>query len=655
MIKHANIRLDIAGTPRSEDYGDVYFSSDDGIAESTYVFLHHNQLRQRFEGLAPGSTFVIAETGFGTGLNFLLTWQLFMQAAPSDAHLYFISCEKHPLTAEDLQNIHMQIPSLMPLSSELHKHYPIPLQGFHCLNFNRVTLQLLYSDAGVAFSQLQATVDAWFLDGFAPAKNPDMWSPLLFSEMSRLSHSKTTVATFSAAKIVREGLSGAGFKINKMPGFGRKRDMLCGTYVGIQGPLPQTGWPSSPLSNPVASPGHRISIIGSGIAGAHTARAFAEAGYKVTLYDQASEPAQGGSGNIQGAIYAKLSASPNIATQFYSHALLTAQKWLSNLPERAAHHACGLAQLVHDQRELKRLNDLAISDYIPDELAQVLSAEALSDLTGINVTMPGLWFPNGGWVSPPQAVTYLLEHENIQCHFEHRLVDLKKQDNSWQLDFDNGITVTAEQLVLCNGYDVGRLKQTSHLPLNAIAGQVTQLASDSKTNTLQAVICTDRYVMPALNQQITIGSTFRLKSTETHTLSSEDDENIESLKQRLPGFLPESPVRVGHRAGVRCTTPDYLPIVGPIAEPNEFLAQFTLPIQRNRSHRTAPANYLTGLWVNTGHGSKGLCSTPICAQLLVAMVTGKPYPLPQPIVDALNPNRFLVRQILRAKRTPSKR
>jgi len=239
-IDHAQLQWDEDGQPVSSTFGDVYFSRANGLEETRHVFLQHNQLSDRWQQLKAGDHFTIAETGFGSGLNFLASWQLWLSTAPADAQLHFISVEKFPLTKTDLQRALALWPELSEFTAPLIEAYPVFVgAGFHRLSFmeGRIKLTLIINDAALGFTQLLATthpvfatqcakIDAWFLDGFAPSKNPQMWSDELFTRIRQLSHTGTTAATFSAAAIVKQGLKLAGFSIQKVPGFGRKREMV---------------------------------------------------------------------------------------------------------------------------------------------------------------------------------------------------------------------------------------------------------------------------------------------------------------------------------------------------------------------------------------------------------------------------------------------
>lgn len=222
------------GQPFASAFQDVYFSSDNGLLETNYVFLQGNNLATRWQQ-HNFQTFTITETGFGTGLNFLCAAKLWLETAPKQALLNFISVEKYPLTLSDITTALQLWPELTTLSAPLLAQYATLIDTRSIsLYDNRIQLNLLIGDATEQLTHLQHQTDAWFLDGFSPAKNPDMWQPALFEQMARLSHLNTTFATFSSAGIVKRGLMSAGFKVNKRAGFGKKREMINGYFVGNQ-------------------------------------------------------------------------------------------------------------------------------------------------------------------------------------------------------------------------------------------------------------------------------------------------------------------------------------------------------------------------------------------------------------------------------------
>ena len=233
-MKQAALTWEAEGLPRSTTYDDIYFSAGDGLAESRHVFLEANQLP---EAWLKTQRFTIAELGFGSGLNFLACWQSWNRTAPSHHELHFISFEKHPLSAEDIHRALEPWPCLADLKRSLLEQYPPPREGVHDLRFDTVRLSLIQGDAALWLPRWSEPVDAWFLDGFSPKKNPDLWAPEIFAQVARLSRRGTTLSSFTAAGQVRRNLARAGFAMEIFPGFGRKRHMLRGRFKA--GPIHQ--------------------------------------------------------------------------------------------------------------------------------------------------------------------------------------------------------------------------------------------------------------------------------------------------------------------------------------------------------------------------------------------------------------------------------
>lgn len=220
------------GQPWSARFGDRYFSSDSGLEETRHVFLQGNRLAERFAALCAGQTLHIGETGFGTGLNFLCTRALFERTAAPGAALVFRSVERWPLALAELQAALALWPTLAPAAQALLAQWP-PRPGLQCWDFGAMHLALDIADIACALPAWPAAaIDAWFLDGFAPAKNPQMWSDAVLAQVARASRPGATLATYTSAGWVRRGLQAAGFEVRRVPGHGRKRQMLVATRCG---------------------------------------------------------------------------------------------------------------------------------------------------------------------------------------------------------------------------------------------------------------------------------------------------------------------------------------------------------------------------------------------------------------------------------------
>ena len=376
--------------------------------------LEKNNLSERFRQLSPENattdTFVIGETGFGTGLNFLCAWQQFELSAPAGAQLHFISTEKHPLSASDLAKALSLWPELSEYSAPLLDSYLPTCDGFHHLEFanGRVKLTLLVGDVLTTLPLLEAQVDAWFLDGFAPSKNPSMWQPELFQTIAEKSSEQATYATFTAARMVRDALLAAGFSVIKTRGFGLKRDMIHGQLNAAAHPnIKRPVWNIYPTHK---TDEKSVVIIGGGLSGTSCARSLAERGWQVTLLEQHEQLATEASGNPQGILYAKLSANQTalsrLITQGYCYSLNLIRQLDKKHP--GTRHACGVVQLCTS--ESVRLRHQKLAQQFPEEFLQLLDKQQLSKLAGIEINHDGLFFPEAGWVTPPAICQQLAQH-----------------------------------------------------------------------------------------------------------------------------------------------------------------------------------------------------------------------------------------------------
>ncbi|MGM8227710.1 bifunctional tRNA (5-methylaminomethyl-2-thiouridine)(34)-methyltransferase MnmD/FAD-dependent 5-carboxymethylaminomethyl-2-thiouridine(34) oxidoreductase MnmC [Cellvibrio sp. ARAG 10.3] len=691
-VHHAQLDWDAEGQPLSREFGDVYFSRANGLQETRHVFLLHNHLTERWPALGAADTFVIGETGFGSGLNFLAAWQLWNQLAPSDAQLHVVSVEKFPLNKVDLARALALWPELDDFSQQLLTQYPEFIgTGFHRLKFqqDRINLTLIIDDAATGFSQLLgsphplfsracAKIDAWFLDGFAPAKNPQMWSDVLFDVIGQLSHPGTTAATFSAAGIVKQGLRRAGFTVKKVPGFGRKREMVA-ARVEEAAALAQSA--NDAIKPPRYAPApwavnlnplplqRRALVIGGGLAGCHTARALAERGWQVHLLERHEQVAEEASGNPQGVLYAKLSPKQESLANFNLTSLQFALNhyrtfWnqsVWNQPDKTQGimaQASGVLQLAHDAAE-EKLHQLLQEQFDhAKDLVRFVDAQQASELAGVPVACGGLYFPSAGWINPHLLCKALVQHPNIQVTCNTQVMSLQQQHDGWSLCDASGQTIlSASTVIIANARDARAFEQAAHLPIKSIRGQVSYLPATDASQSLKTVLCGEGYIGPAYPTEQgwfhCTGATFNLKEKSSALRAEDHLTNIHNLRKTTPAladaFAELDEQTLNGRVAFRCTTPDYLPLIGPVPEREKFLADFA-PLRKNAKARIdRPGCYYPGLYINVGHGSRGLAYTPLGAELLAAQICQEVLPVSRELAQALNPGRFLIRDLVRNK------
>lgn len=619
------------GQPVSSAFGDIYFSRDSGIDETRHVFLRHNDLERRWRN-PDGRLFTIGETGFGTGLNFLCAWQLWNACATQGQRLHFVSTEKFPLTLAELQQALALWPELEPLGTQLLRQYASIAPGWRRMTFDdgRVMLTLLVGDARETLPALRARINAWFLDGFAPARNPEMWQPDLLQEIARLTAPGGTFATFTSASPVRRGLESAGFSVKKVAGFGSKRDMLCGSM--------------SQQPQPVLERDRRAIVIGSGIAGTASAFSLAQRGWQVTLIERHDRLAAEASGNPQGVLYPRLSGHDIPLGRVALHGFLHTLSLLRRLLEKHADwDDCGLLQQAFNARETKRCEEV-LARGLPLDLVRGVDAFEAAGLTGIAMPYGGLWFPAGGWVHPPALCRALAAQNGIRIVTSNEALHLQCGIGGWQVWGHGECLAEAPVTVLAGANDIVRFEQSAHLPLEPVRGQITVLPATAESSRLKAVVCTDGYISPMRQGRHCAGASFAPEDRGMEVRIRDHEQNLAMLKHLSPPLHrtlgTSSPETLQGRVSLRCATPDYLPMAGPLLDAALLLERFSPGSRLTEEHLP----WLEGLYVNTGHGSKGLLTAPLCGEIIAAMLEDEPLPVDVALARALDPNRFLLRE-----------
>ncbi|MHA7815476.1 MAG: bifunctional tRNA (5-methylaminomethyl-2-thiouridine)(34)-methyltransferase MnmD/FAD-dependent 5-carboxymethylaminomethyl-2-thiouridine(34) oxidoreductase MnmC [Pseudohaliea sp.] len=659
----AELDWEPGGAPRSRRYGDIYFSPANGPAESRHVFLAGSGLPGRWQR-HDAPVFRIGELGFGTGLNFLVTVAALRREAPAGLRLHYWAVEAEPLRAADLARCAAALPpTLAAPAAALAEQYPPPVPGIHRLLFDdgRIVLDLCWGDAGAALAELaghgRRWFDAWYLDGFAPAKNAALWEEALWRDLACVSRPGATVATFTAAGHVRRGLAASGFAMAKREGFGSKRESLHGQLAGAPPVAEENGTPWDLPETAPTAPSSAL-VIGAGIAGACAAAALARRGVAVTVLE-AGPVAGRGSGNAQGVLFTRLS---------HRHAPLTDIALLGYL-DAARHY-----RTLFDAGRLRagedgelggcfqmagpkvRLEQLAPALAPVPELAEVLDPAAAAERLGVTPAEGGLWLPHSGWLQPAAACQALLAGRGIAVETHCGEVALAREDGRWQALAADGRRWAAEIAVIAAGTASANLADLDWLPLRPIRGQVSSLPAKTVPGTLRAPFCHGGYVTPAKAGTLNFGASFAPGDPDRSLREAEHRHNLEALAEAVPAWAPAlrsvDPAAVDGRAELRCGAPDYLPLAGPAPEPNAFRERYAILARNARAVVPERAPFRPGLYLSTGHGSRGLCSAPLAAELIASQACGEPPPLPRSLARALAPARFILRALVRTGGTP---
>lgn len=634
-ITPARLAYAADGTPYSEIFDDVYHSSDGGLGQAHHVFLAGNELPQRWAGR---ERFVVLETGFGLGLNFLATWDAWRRDAQRCARLHYVSFELHPFTVDDLARLHARWPEFAALASELRAAWPPQTPGAHRLHLDegRVTLTLWFGDARDGLAQLDVHADALYLDGFSPARNPDLWSARVFHLLARRSAAGATLATWSVAGEVREGLRRAGFEIGKAPGFGGKRQMLRGRRSGA------AEIDASPA--PSAQVRHAL-VIGAGLAGSAVAERLAARGWRVDVVDAAATAGQGASGNHAGVLRPLPSLDDNRMGRLTRAGTLYGWRHIARLQAQGLAvraERCGVLHLARDATQLARMQAVVERLAQPASHLRFVDVAQASALAGWPLPQGGWWFGDSGWVQPPSlcAANLAAHPALIRTHFGRRVARLQRADEGWTAIDDHGVAIArAPVTILAAGSLIRGFPEAAALPVVSARGQVALLPA-TEGSAPRVVVCRGGYVSPAVDGLRCAGASFDVDDDDPELRTADHAANLARLEAILPGYTASLPDHgMQGRVGFRPASPDRLPMVGAVPVPAPVADAMPL----------ADIPRQPGLYAVSGYGARGLVWSALLAEMLAARLHGDPSPLEQELADAVDPARYLLRPAARIR------
>ncbi|MEW6016881.1 MAG: tRNA (5-methylaminomethyl-2-thiouridine)(34)-methyltransferase MnmD [Pseudomonadota bacterium] len=574
--------LDETGQPRSRLYGDVYFSTADGLAESRAVFLGGCDLPEAWAGR---TAFTVAELGFGTGLNILALIDLWRRRGPADGHLHIFSVEGHPVDREGAERVLAAWPELAEVTQPLLAAWPGMARGFHRVELPqfRVILDLAVLEVGEALAAWSGRADAWFLDGFSPAVNPQMWRPEVLQRVAERSAPGARLATFTVAGAVRRGLQAAGFEVEKRPGFGRKRERLVGRF---------------PMATLTTKPAvRRVAVIGGGIAGAAVARALSVLSVTPIVHDAQGSGA-GASGNPAALVTARLDAGLGPVAGLFAQALRRAGDLYQQLDGAVIDQ--GVLQLAVQPRDGPRFEKISASDLFgPGALSLFESPEASAWL---GADAAGGLAQHEALVVRPRSILDAWLGEVRPA----AIAGLTPVDGGWRLQDAEGCEIDrVDAVVVCAGPGLAAL---SDLPLQPVRGQIT-FAPGAPA---QKAVAWGGYLAPAPGGLV-FGATHDRDDAGGDERPEDHQRNLATLAQAHPALAASLAGPFSGRASVRAVTPDRLPVAGEIAQ---------------------------GLWVLGGLGSRGFCLAPLLAEHVAAGLTGAPSPMPRAFAEVVDPSRF---------------
>ena len=659
-VENAKVTWLESGLPYSTQYQDIYYSKDDELAESQYIFLDANRLGERWQQEAHQENFQIGELGFGSGLNFLQVIKLWKSCQAHPSRLHYIAFEKHPLTIDQLRKIHQRWPSLSAESALLQEHYIDHSAGCHRLLLDQdITLDLYFGDAQQQLTTRMTNncppVHCWFLDGFSPANNEALWEENLMRAIAQSSDESTTLSSYSVAGRVRTALKNAGFEVHKAEGFGRKRHSLTGTLPAQASPsLAQDG--KSTHASPwfdlprVGFEGRTAAIIGAGLAGCSTAYSLARRGWQVTLIDASSKPASKASGNALLALRCRLFNSPSAEAEFFLHAYLFALRQFAHLFPCGdpAWKPCGVFQMRNAMNKRNPLQAQKLDALYSPQIVSLLTKELATVEAGIALSEAAWHFPAGGALNPAALCQRYLAHPNIHCIFDTAVDKLSSLENKWSLEADGARVTESDVVVIANSHDATRLAQCADLPLQSFRGQTTVIAANEKSTRLESIVSGARTVFPSADGQHLISASYAT-GTQAETLANDTLENLRGAASNFSEDNSLSDIALSNRVSVRCNSPDGIPLVGMMPDSAKMRIRYGELARNARAKFSTTEHdceqYTDGLFLNVAHGSNGIASCPISAEFLASLITAENLPLSKAVINTLNPSRFLIKDL----------
>lgn len=637
-------------TPISERFNDIYFSPENGLEETKHVFIGGNDLYNRWKNLNIQNSFCILELGFGTGLNFLTAWKEYLEFK-NRFRLHFISVEKFPLSREEISKALSVFSELAEIKKEFLSLYQDLIPGMNYFQFleGKIHLSLFLGDVSIALGEISGKVDAIFLDGFAPSKNPEMWDKSVLENLKYVSKKETTLSTFTVARTVRDSLSSAGFKLEKRPGFGRKREMLIGSCSDFflesnpkEKPWCKRSYPELQIKT--------AAIVGAGIAGSTLAYSLSKRGIQVFLIDP-SGIAKETSGIPIAISHPHLTKIPGPISLFTLRAFRYALSFLSLFEDQNFFGKTGLFHGVTEEMNLERFQKGIENHKLSEEI--MFWKPIASELQNGNLleNESGVFFRSGFWTRPEFVAKKCAEQPGIEF-IKGTANHIEQNGTSWKLLIqESGREVVAESIIFCNSHSIGKLVSSlfegeEPFPIQKVRGQLISLKETEKSFRISNILCAEHYLTPSILGEHTLGSTFDEFDLNPFPRKEDTDRLLEFVQKKYPSLDFDSSCVLTEKVGLRAQTPDRLPVLGPIFDPREFRKIYKeIDLPKNRNKTFPNLKTIQGLYVFGGLGSRGILSSFLGSEILASLILGEPVPVESSILESLHPARFLYRKI----------
>ncbi|WP_172201872.1 bifunctional tRNA (5-methylaminomethyl-2-thiouridine)(34)-methyltransferase MnmD/FAD-dependent 5-carboxymethylaminomethyl-2-thiouridine(34) oxidoreductase MnmC [Campylobacter sp. RM16188] len=609
------------GVAYSEDFGDIYFSADNPAGESEYVFASAiDEIWDRQD------RFIIAEAGFGAGLNFLTTLNKFKD---SSKFLHYVSIEANPISKEDLVRIYQKLGVFKELSNELIKSYPPLIQGFHRLNFanSRITLDLCFGKIDQILPELEFRADIWFMDGFAPSKNDSMWSDEVFKGICYLRKTDTILRTYSSARVVKDALAKNNFEVTLLKGFGKKREMISARLMSENGTV-KNPWFSRYDTQNNSKKAKTALIIGAGVAGCVSAYKLNELGIKVTLVEKKDKIATNGSGNHAGILMPLITKPEVELGRMHMNAFLQAVRFYKDTMSSSECEFSGVIDYAHEDKLLERLLRWQEFD----------SQNGVFDINLNSLPYPSAFIKEGAKARPRKMCEVASRCANVLLGYEFESYEILP-DGKISAKFKNGKTIISDVLILAIGSDSMEFFANFDMQLSSVRGQVTHIKEAIKTS---LPFSAKGYVCPQVDGVQVVGATYDRNLKLDGPRSCDDDKNLADIDEFLFSKEPEV---LGSKVGYRSYSGDRFPIVGRLYDEEFYKNSYKALLWTKNKSENLSAKYIPNVYINTAHGSRGLCTAVLAAELICDLMFDRPLCIEKSLFDALHPARFLIRKL----------
>ena len=616
-MKNANLSFK-GQIPFNEEFGDIYFNTEKPWLESEFVF--SSALDEIWQSK---DSFIVAETGFGAGLNFFTLCKKFKN---SPKKLHFVSIEKSPIKKEDLLKIYENLGIFKTYAKKLVSLYPPLISGIHRINFApNITLDLCYGEADQILPELEFSADIWFLDGFAPSKNGSIWSEDVFKQIARLSRVGTIARTYSCAKMVKVGLKNAGFLLSLKEGYARKRQMSSAVLEKKDENL-KDAWFAR--CEPVASvKGKTALVIGAGVAGLATAGELAKNGFKVVIAEAKGEVATNGSGNHCGALMPLVTKPGVNLGRMHLNAFLQAVRFYKATLPKSLIKFNGCIDYAFDDELIKRYGSW-----------QTQSVEDIFKFDESLKPYPGIFIKDGAYARPREICKFLSGGFEILLNHEYE-GRVHLQNGKISVKFKNGKNLETDILVFCTGSKSSEIFKGYDMQISSVRGQVTHLKPVLKN---AMPLSAKGYICPAVKGVQVIGATYA--RNEIHDTPKVED-NAKNLSDVSEFFDTTKAAIIGSRVGYRSYSGDRFPIIGALHDEEFYKQNYKGLFWSKNKDNNPKASYEKNVFVNFAHGSRGLGTAILGANLIADLVLDRPLCIERSLFHELHPARFLIRKL----------